>query len=62
MKKTILIIGTLDTKGAEHAFICDLIEARGHACNHEQPVVLVGTNQLAPHGLHCGYQLVEPAA
>jgi uncharacterized protein (UPF0261 family) len=30
MKKTILLIGTLDTKGSEYAFVRDLIEARGH--------------------------------
>jgi uncharacterized protein (UPF0261 family) len=27
---TILVIGTLDTKGHEYAYICDLIRARGH--------------------------------
>jgi uncharacterized protein (UPF0261 family) len=27
--KTVLLIGTLDTKGAEYAFIRDLIQARG---------------------------------
>jgi uncharacterized protein (UPF0261 family) len=27
---TIAILGTLDTKGAEHAFVADLIRARGH--------------------------------
>jgi uncharacterized protein (UPF0261 family) len=31
MAKTILIIGTLDTKGVEFAYIRDLIAARGHA-------------------------------
>ena len=30
MEKTILIIGTLDTKGAEFAYVRDLIRARGH--------------------------------
>ncbi len=30
MSKTILIIGTLDTKGVEFAYIRDLIRARGH--------------------------------
>jgi uncharacterized protein (UPF0261 family) len=30
-KKTILIIGTLDTKGAEFAYVRDLIQARGFA-------------------------------
>lgn len=30
MPKTILLIGTLDTKGAEYAFVRDLIQARGH--------------------------------
>ena len=30
MKKTILLIGTLDTKGEEFAFVKDLIVARGH--------------------------------
>lgn len=30
MKKTILLIGTLDTKGSEYAFVRDLIVARGH--------------------------------
>ncbi len=30
MTKTILTIGTLDTKGAEFGFVCDLIAARGH--------------------------------
>ena len=28
--KTILLIGTLDTKGQEYAFVSDLIKARGH--------------------------------
>jgi uncharacterized protein (UPF0261 family) len=30
MSKTILLIGTLDTKGAEYAYVRDLIEDRGH--------------------------------
>lgn len=30
MKKTILLIGTLDTKGEEFAYVKDLIEKRGH--------------------------------
>lgn len=30
MAKTILLIGTLDTKGAEYSFVRDLIHARGH--------------------------------
>ena len=30
MKKTILLIGTLDTKGEEYAFVRDLITERGH--------------------------------
>lgn len=30
MSQTILLIGTLDTKGAEYAFVRDLIMARGH--------------------------------
>ena len=30
MTKTILVIGTLDTKGTEYAFVRDLIQARGH--------------------------------
>jgi len=30
MAKTILIIGTLDTKSLEFAYIRDLIQARGH--------------------------------
>ena len=30
MAETILLIGTLDTKGAEFAYVRDLIEARGH--------------------------------
>ncbi len=30
MKKTVLLIGTLDTKGQEYAFVKELIEARGH--------------------------------
>ncbi|MCQ3979119.1 MAG: UPF0261 family protein [Anaerolineae bacterium] len=30
MPKTILLIGTLDTKGAEYAYVRDLIAARGH--------------------------------
>ncbi len=30
-RKTILLIGTLDTKGVEFAYIRDLIAARGHA-------------------------------
>ena len=28
---TIAVLGTLDTKGEEHAFIADLIRQRGHA-------------------------------
>ncbi len=27
---TIAVLGTLDTKGAEHAFIADLIRQHGH--------------------------------
>lgn len=30
MQKTILLIGTLDTKGSEFAYVRDLIQARGH--------------------------------
>jgi uncharacterized protein (UPF0261 family) len=30
MPKTVLLIGTLDTKGAEFAYVRDLIQARGH--------------------------------
>src|SRR6185436_19909106 len=30
MSKTILLIGSLDTKGDEYAFVRDLITARGH--------------------------------
>lgn len=30
MTKTILLIGTLDTKGAEYAFVRDLVKTRGH--------------------------------
>lgn len=30
MSKTILLIGTLDTKAAEYAYVRDLIQARGH--------------------------------
>lgn len=30
MGKTIAVIGTLDSKGEEHAFVADLIRARGH--------------------------------
>jgi uncharacterized protein (UPF0261 family) len=30
MSKTILVIGTLDTKGREYAYVRDLIRARGH--------------------------------
>lgn len=30
MQKTILLIGTLDTKRDEYAYVCDLIEQRGH--------------------------------
>ena len=30
MQKTILLIGTLDTKGEEYAYVRDLIEERGH--------------------------------
>ena len=29
--KTIAVLGTLDSKGAEHAFVANLIRARGHA-------------------------------
>ncbi len=42
MPRTILVIGTLDTKGAEFAYIRDLIVARGHA------VVLVDAGVEAP--------------
>lgn len=28
--KTVAVLGTLDSKGAEHAFVADLIRARGH--------------------------------
>lgn len=31
MSTTIAVLGTLDTKGIEHAYIADLIRARGHA-------------------------------
>ena len=31
MSTTIAVLGTLDTKGTEHAYIADLIRARGHA-------------------------------
>ena len=30
MKKTVAVLGTLDSKGAEHGFVADLIRARGH--------------------------------
>ena len=30
MRNTILLVGTLDTKGAEYAYVRDLIRARGH--------------------------------
>jgi uncharacterized protein (UPF0261 family) len=30
MAKTILLIGTLDTKGREYRYVCDLIRERGH--------------------------------
>jgi uncharacterized protein (UPF0261 family) len=30
MPKTILLVGTLDTKGAEYGYARDLIVARGH--------------------------------
>ncbi len=30
MSKTILLIGTLDTKGAEYSYVKDLITKRGH--------------------------------
>src|SRR6266571_8439184 len=36
---TIVILGTLDTKGAEHAFVADQIRARGH----QTLVIDVGT-------------------
>jgi uncharacterized protein (UPF0261 family) len=29
-KKTVLVIGTLDTKGREYDYVCNLIRARGH--------------------------------
>ena len=28
---TIAVLGTFDTKGAEHAFVAEVIRARGHA-------------------------------
>jgi uncharacterized protein (UPF0261 family) len=39
---TIAVLGTLDTKGAEHAYVADLIRARGH-----QPL-LIDTGTGAP--------------
>lgn len=43
MAKRVLLVGTMDTKGEEFAFVADLIRARGH-----QPVVMdVGV--YAPH-------------
>src|SRR5438034_10226266 len=36
---TVAILGTLDTKGAEHAFVADQIRARGH----QTLVIDVGT-------------------
>ena len=36
---TIAVLGTLDTKGAEHAFVADRIKARGH----EVVLIDVGT-------------------
>lgn len=40
--KTIAVLGTLDTKGAEHAFLADLIRARGHR------VLLIDVGTLEP--------------
>lgn len=45
---TVAILGTLDTKGAEHAYVADLIRARGH----EVLILDVGTlgpPTLTPH-------------
>lgn len=38
----IAVLGTLDTKGAEHGFVADLIRQRGHA------VILIDTGTAAP--------------
>ena len=47
MSKTILLIGTLDTKGAEYGYVRDLILERGH-----QVILLdagvTGAPQIAP--------------
>lgn len=40
--KTILLVGTLDTKGVEYAYVRDLIEQRGHR------VLLVHAGIVAP--------------
>jgi uncharacterized protein (UPF0261 family) len=47
VKKTVLLIGTLDTKGAEYAYVRDLIEARGV----DTHIIDLGTGepQFVPH-------------
>jgi uncharacterized protein (UPF0261 family) len=45
MAKTILLIGTLDTKGAEYAYVRDLIVARGHRAL----MMNVGITESGPH-------------
>lgn len=45
MPKTILLIGTLDTKGAEYAYVRDLIAARGHRAL----MMSAGVAESSPH-------------
>ena len=40
--KTIAVLGTLDTKGEEHAFVADIIRSRGHR------VILIDVGSLEP--------------
>jgi uncharacterized protein (UPF0261 family) len=42
MKKTIAVLGTLDSKGEEHAYVADLIRSRGHR------VLLIDVGSLEP--------------
>lgn len=55
-RRTILLLGTLDTKGEEYAYVRDLIEARGHA------VLVVDLGVLGEPGLKADVSAAEIAA
>lgn len=48
MPKTILLVGTLDTKGLEYAYVRDLVEQRGHRVLLMDAGVFDGTHSLVP--------------